>query len=171
MYSVENRREAIRELQRFLRTVSQINKSIPHVTVDGIYGSETKNAVIEFQRLNGIAETGTVDKNTFDRIYYQHLEIIANDQKVNAVFLEEEYPLGISDRGSNVSILNAILILLNEYYEYDALENDDYFSKSTEAAVIALKKIFRMEANGFADIAFVNRANNEINIREKFNPR
>ena len=38
-------REKIRELQRYLRRIAQVDGRIPLIGIDGIYGTETADAV------------------------------------------------------------------------------------------------------------------------------
>ncbi len=64
-----DQREAIQNLQRYLREISYYDSDIPAVPIDGIYESATKNAVIRFQRKYGIPPNGIVDKKTWDTIY------------------------------------------------------------------------------------------------------
>lgn len=64
-----NEREAIRNLQRYLRQLSFVNPEIPTPPIDGIYGTRTKEAVKAFQKSAGLPETGTVDAVTWERLY------------------------------------------------------------------------------------------------------
>ena len=64
--TVGSRGEFVRQLQIFLRTIAQNNSSIPLVTVDGVYGPATENAVRIYQRLNGLAQTGNVNAATWE---------------------------------------------------------------------------------------------------------
>jgi len=45
------------------------------VTVDGIFGSNTRNAVLAAQRRFGLPQTGEVDFDTWDEIYDQYAGI------------------------------------------------------------------------------------------------
>ena len=45
---------------------------IPDLTVDGIFGNATRNAVIAAQRLFELPQTGIVDAQTWDEIYDQY---------------------------------------------------------------------------------------------------
>lgn len=62
---IQDNREVIREIQRFLLDISYRIPSFPRITIDGIYGEETKNAVRYFQELYGLPVTGIVDLLTF----------------------------------------------------------------------------------------------------------
>ena len=51
-----------------MRTIAQNNNAVPLITVDGIYGDSTKQAVIAVQRLSGIEQTGAVGPLTWNAI-------------------------------------------------------------------------------------------------------
>ena len=55
-----------------LSVLSTYIPSIPPVTVDGIYGSATRAAVLAAQRRFRLPETGTVGAQTWDAIYDQY---------------------------------------------------------------------------------------------------
>ena len=61
----------VEHLQYMLSVLSAYIPEIPSVTVDGIYGSATRNAVIAAQRRFGLPQTGEVDFNTWDESYDQ----------------------------------------------------------------------------------------------------
>lgn len=63
--------EKVRLLQYMLSVLSTYISSIPPVTVDGIYGSATRAAVLAAQRRFRLPETGTVGAQTWDAIYDQ----------------------------------------------------------------------------------------------------
>ena len=61
----------VEHLQYMLRVLSAYISQIPSVTVDGIYGSATRSAVLAAQSYFGLPQTGTVDLATWDEIYDQ----------------------------------------------------------------------------------------------------
>ena len=61
----------VRQLQYRLAVLSDFIPGIPNVTVDGIYGSATRAAVLAAQRRFRLPETGVVDQRTWDEIYDQ----------------------------------------------------------------------------------------------------
>jgi len=63
--------DKVRQLQYMLSVLSQYITTIPSITVDGIYGSATRAAVLAAQRRFGLPETGTVGATTWDEIYDQ----------------------------------------------------------------------------------------------------
>lgn len=58
--------EEVRQLQTFLRRISQTFPEVPSVEPDGIFGTLTNNSVIAFQNLYGIEPTGIVGPLTWD---------------------------------------------------------------------------------------------------------
>lgn len=64
--------EKVRHLQFMLATLSDFIPQIPPLRVDGIFGTETKNAVIAAQRYFGLPETGVVHADTWEEIYDQY---------------------------------------------------------------------------------------------------
>lgn len=75
---VGNSGEKVRLLQYMLSVLSSHIPEIPPVTVDGIYGSATRAAVLAAQRRFGLPETGTVGAQTWDAIYNQYSGIENN---------------------------------------------------------------------------------------------
>ena len=61
----------VEHLQYMLSVLSAYIREIPSVTVDGIYGNATRNAVLAAQRRFGLPQTGEVDFQTWDEIYDQ----------------------------------------------------------------------------------------------------
>ena len=63
--------DKVRQLQYMLSVLSEYIPSIPPLTIDGIYGSATRAAVLAAQRRFGLPQTGIVDPATWDNIYDQ----------------------------------------------------------------------------------------------------
>ena len=65
------RGDKVRHLQYMLSVLSQFIPQIPELTQDGIFGPNTRNAVIAAQSWLGLPQTGVVDETTWDEIYDQ----------------------------------------------------------------------------------------------------
>ncbi len=65
----------VRQLQYMLSVLSSYIPGIPNVTVDGIYGTATRAAVLAAQRRFGLPETGVVTAMTWNEIYDQYAGI------------------------------------------------------------------------------------------------
>ena len=66
-----NRGIRVEHLQYMLSVLSAYIPEIPPLTIDGIFGTQTRNAVAAAQRRFGLPETGVVDAATWDEIYDQ----------------------------------------------------------------------------------------------------
>lgn len=60
--------KVVEQLQTFINTISRYNTNIPSVTVDGIYGNNTKQSVQAIQRLVGHEPSGAVGPLTWNAI-------------------------------------------------------------------------------------------------------
>lgn len=60
--------EAVRLMQTYLNEISARYPDIQPVSVDGMYGPATENAVAALQREIGLAPTGVIDVSTWERI-------------------------------------------------------------------------------------------------------
>lgn len=65
----------VEQLQYMLRVLSSYIPEIPSIVVDGIFGTETRNAVLASQRRFDLPITGVVDFNTWEAIYNQFIGI------------------------------------------------------------------------------------------------
>lgn len=74
-FSANSLREQVSLLQYLLSVLSQFYLDIPFVTIDGVFGNQTRNAVIALQRNAGLPETGVVDETTWDVLVERFLAI------------------------------------------------------------------------------------------------
>ena len=76
IYNIDKRSEAIKEIQRYLLAISYIDDPpyLSHISIDGIYGDSTRNAVSDFQKRYGLGVTGEVDLQTWLLLYLKYLE-------------------------------------------------------------------------------------------------
>ncbi len=62
----------VRSLQTMLRILAEDDENLPSLVPDGIYSSQTRQAVTAFQRKFALPATGVVDQPTWDRIVAEH---------------------------------------------------------------------------------------------------
>lgn len=60
--------ENVKLMQTYLNAISSRYPSIPPVNADGIFGGDTENAVLAFQRAVRLNPTGIIDVSTWERI-------------------------------------------------------------------------------------------------------
>lgn len=58
----------VKNLQNMLMGIVHIYPKMPVITLNGIYDSQTRNAVRSFQNMMGISDTGIMDKNTYEKL-------------------------------------------------------------------------------------------------------
>lgn len=66
---------AVEQLQYMLRVLSSYISEIPPISVDGIFGPDTRDAVLAAQRRFGLPETGIANYETWEAIYNQFIGI------------------------------------------------------------------------------------------------
>lgn len=67
--------QKVRQLQEQLNLIGDNYTAIPALTVDGIYGERTAEAVRQFQRINNMPQTGVVDFPTWYRISDRYVRL------------------------------------------------------------------------------------------------
>ena len=65
----------VEQLQYMLSVLSAYISEIPPITVDGIFGPATRDAVLAAQRRFGLPQTGIVNYDTWEAIYNQFIGI------------------------------------------------------------------------------------------------
>ena len=66
---------AVSALQYFISIIGQFSSTIPSLTIDGIFGPRTREAVEAAQTRLGLPVTGVVDEQTWQRLYDEYLGI------------------------------------------------------------------------------------------------
>ena len=67
--------DAVRNVQKRLITLGYLASG----SADGSYGNQTKNAVMEFQKNNGLSQTGRVNSSTLEKLNPERLSQTAED--------------------------------------------------------------------------------------------
>lgn len=151
LYEGDNGRE-VEKLQELLLDVVTLYPSLPIVTIDGIFNSETKNAVKEFQELNGLTPSGIVDDMTWNKLQYlSNKNPNRVDALVNGVdFLDQsENIISEGSTGDFVKELQGYLnIAADRYPNINKLNVDGIFGPKTKAAVIEFQKLNDLTPDG-----------------------
>ena len=88
--------EKVRQLQYMLSILSAYISEIPPVSVDGIYGNETRAAVLSAQRRFRLPETGVVESTIWGEIYNQYSGI-----ENTTLRSKETFPNGAEPNAAN----------------------------------------------------------------------
>ena len=163
----QNLQEAILNLQKYLRTISFIDERITRVPVDGLFASDTQKAVGEYQRTRGLAETGIVDKATWDTLFEEYLLITEeNDRSQSVNFFPdtpENYEARLGEEHAFIALVQLILRELSVIYDdFPALEITGVFDEATEEAVKLFQLASRLEPTGRIDLMTYNRMSRDF---------
>lgn len=174
MYHLSDKSAAIRKVQEYLYVISdRVNRDVPRVSIDGVYGPETARAVTAFQRIYGIVQTGEVDLKTYNFLYLFYKTARINDRMSSYLLSDEGFPITVGTQNSDVIIIHSLLEQLSKTY-LDVLRvnpKSNYFSVESERAVKGVQKIFRMEENGIVDNRFYARMKEEIQSIRRLNEK
>lgn len=129
-------KDAILNLQTYLRAQSLVDENAPSVPIDGIYDSQTRYALTEFQRKNGLAPTGVADCTTWELLYAQYLDILDDTSLPAPVIPFPSYPSDYKIRlGDKNFLVATVQFMLNEigviYNVIDTLEIDGVYGAKT----------------------------------------
>jgi peptidoglycan hydrolase-like protein with peptidoglycan-binding domain len=69
------RGDNVRTIQTQLNRISDAYTAIPKITVDGVYGPRTANAVKAFQQIFNLPATGVVDRATWYKISFIYVAV------------------------------------------------------------------------------------------------
>ena len=142
----------VSNLQYFLLYLSQFYSSITPVSIDGIFGNETRQSVISSQNTFGLLEDGVVGEITWNAIYNAYRGIVNTIplQYVEGNILP--FP-GIilrvgSDNDSVLLLQQYINVIAEVYPEVNSVELTGFFGTQTDRAVKAIQTLSGLEANG-----------------------
>lgn len=151
MYLIFEKDETIKVIQGYLGIVES-----------GNYDSNTKNAVIDFQKKNGLNQSGRVDKETFELLRQSYYRRLASDSDANADALHS-FPYKKNDFGNDISVINShISTALENYTYYERLPKGAYFDIYTERAIERLRDIFSLEGDYMLDKTLYARIKRDI---------
>jgi SpoIID/LytB domain protein len=147
-------------------------------TADGIFGNMTFNAVVSFQRANGLSATGIVDAATLNAINRVLTGANASTGSPAAVVSPSvtvdprSNPVTVSrlpiSRGMTGSDIRAVQTALNNL-GYSVGTADGIFGNMTFNAVVRFQRDNRLNASGIVDAATLNSINSAL--RSRFGPR
>lgn len=89
--------QSVRQLQFMLRVLSEYINDIPPVAEDGIFGPQTRNAVIAFQRFAGLTPDGIVGPATWSALYDRVSAIVGASNQLSPQYPGSPLSFGDSD--------------------------------------------------------------------------
>ena len=155
-------RDAILNIQTYLRKLGYTgNGGIP-VPLDSIYGSVTREAVAAFQRANGLLPTGTVNKITWDLLYSLYTDEIADELEARGIFpfpdVPKNYEVSVGTRSALVAVIQLLLDELEaKYDDFEDISIDGVYGETTAQAVRRFQEINMLSPTGTVNRETWNR--------------
>lgn len=155
----------VRTLQQQLNRIRVNYPASPAInTVDGVFGTETENAVKAFQRIFDLTPDGIVGKSTWYRISYIYVAVKRlgelNSEGERPQYDDNSYPglLRFGDTGSAVQNLQFYLKTIAAFNPFiPDLSIDGFFGNDTENAVRAFQRTYRLSPDGIVGETTWNR--------------
>lgn len=149
-------REAIRNLQRYLRHLSYFDEDIPPLPVSGLWDPNTRDALIAFQQKNQLPPTGTADERTWNLLHdlYRSSMEEKSPPLGMPVFprLPEHSSLRQGDVGFSVTAVQYMLDELTvEFEELDGIPQNGIFGPETARAVKEFQRRTLLPETGEVD--------------------
>jgi peptidoglycan hydrolase-like protein with peptidoglycan-binding domain len=150
----------VRFIQIRLNRISTNYPAIPKIyPTDGIFGQETENAVLAFQKIFNLTQDGIVGKGTWYKILYLYngvkrlSEIVSEGLELSDVDRQFVETLSEGDEGNEVSALQYFLLLIGQYLdEIPVIEVTGIYDEQTISAVKAFQKAYGLEVDGIVTL-------------------
>lgn len=147
-----SRGSSVKILQYYLCFLNYFNLKLPYVAVDGIFGNETRDAVLAFQSLYGLDVDGIVGRDTWDMIQNAYAGVLTSLPDEYRSYSSLLYPGYIITTGASGKVVEQ----LQTYLKTIAANNpsipdvtvDGYYGEETKKAVLAVQKLEGIEQNG-----------------------
>ena len=160
--------DAVRNLQRYLRRLSYEDNNILPIPTDGIFAERTKEALMEFQRMEGLPVTGIADRLTWDTLFDRYSRLIRAEDRLRSPDLfprvPDNYQTTMGETGVFISFLQ---LLLNELTViYDALPLlilSGIYDEPTAGSVRRFQELSGLPVTGLVNREVWNRIVEEYN--------
>ena len=153
VYTEDEKKNVVLELQKYLNKIFESDPNIQKLEVDGVYGPETKEAVIKFCENYDLPQNGEVDKQVWDKIIEVYNEYSVDVIKPLSVFPSIEYIIRPGDNNMLVSVLQVMLQALGLRYRNCPMVNvTGIYDDLTIAGVKNIQNIVQSEPTGTVNL-------------------
>ena len=157
-------------VQYYLSQAANYISSIRPVEIDGVFGSGTREQVINFQRYYNLTADGIVGSATWEKMYRLYLSIRdGTNTPPRTPPRGQTYPGTALRRGSTgqnvVQIQQWLSGLSQVYSSIPSVNVDGIFGPATERAVRAFQSLFSLTVDGIAGRQTWNRLYSEWQSR------
>lgn len=142
----------VRTLQYYLAFLGFFNPDLPQISVDGIFGQETYDAVLTFQKKYGLTVDGIVGRSTWNAIqdaYEGIIRTLPPNYKNYSELIYPGYFITTGSKGNVVRQLQTYLRVIGQNNDSVPLITvDGDYGNRTKAAVEAVQRLNGLEPNG-----------------------
>lgn len=139
-------------LQYYLSVIAYFNPNLDFAAINGYYGTETENAVREFQNFYGLPVTGEVDVFTWDtitRIYLQILSTLETGYSGQKAKLYPGYFLSYGMQGEDIRDLQTYLSVVSRNIpQIGNVEITGIYDDQTRTAILNFQRLFGIPQTG-----------------------
>ena len=146
--------DAVFEAQSYLRNIGRLDSDISRVVPDGIFATETTEAVKSFQRKYNLPETGIINFELWELIKSKNSEavFIASEPVQIAPITNADLPLTI---GTDNTLVYTLHLMLNNvasrYDNFTPLPLQSLFDENTEREVKRWQRVISHTESGEVD--------------------
>lgn len=147
----------VTQIQSALNRISQNYPAIPKLTVDGIYGPETEDAVRTFQQIFSLSQDGVIGRATWYQIVRTYVAVVKLTElqsQGQQLYYITTYPrdLSLGDTGEYVSQLQYMLEVLGQFIQtIPPVSQTGTFDVATRDAVRAFQQSAGLPVTGAVD--------------------
>ena len=135
----------VKIIQYYLDFFGRFNNKLPRVTVDGIFGPKTEEAVKAFQQYYGLPVDGIVKRDTWNKMVTEYLNIIGSLPRGYMTYTMPLYPGYFITSGSSGDVVRQLQMYLRVIAQNDKrvpmVEANGFYGPETAAAVRAVQQI------------------------------
>ena len=146
--------DAVFEAQSYLRNIGRLDSNISRVVPDGIFATETTDAVKSFQKKYGLDETGIIDFELWELLKTKNSEAVFTvSEPIQIVSITNaDLPLV---KGTDNSLVYTLHLMLNNvarrYDNFTPLPLQSLFDENTEREVRRWQRVISHTESGEVD--------------------
>ncbi len=169
MPNEQNERDAIRNLQTYLRQLAYHDPSIQFPPIDGIFESDTRQALLDFQASKGLPQTGIADQAVWELLYAAYRASLAQNSLPTKLDVFPSTPqnmeYGPGAQGFPVASIQFLLRELERNYGFLApVEITGIYDAATTQAVMDFQKQNALQPSGLVDRVTWNALADQHNV-------
>lgn len=152
-----NERQAITNLQRYLRQLSFDYPDIPSPPIDGIFESVTEQSLRAYQAMKGLPDTGQADLETWTLLFDDYNDSLVRNTRGNGFYIFPREPKGYELTPDEQHFLvEVVQYMLNElrvlYDDIPQNEQNGIYDDKTVQGIAVFQKRHRLPVTGKVDL-------------------